>query len=266
MSDQENFLERWSRRKRAAESTAGAEPKPETERESTEPARPAATTGSTEKRAPRPAAPFDVASLPSIESITAASDVRAFLAPGVPPSLTRAALRRVWIADPAIRDFVGLQECDWDFTDPKGIAGFGDLPADLDVERLVRQVFGEPDERPQPAAEGDDDAAAGPHVQHAQIAAESGQRSDEPVARARPDDERLNAKTHWTLHRTKTQVMFPCSATTMLQRTIVLISNEFPNRSFVADTAVRCLKFDCRHSLQLLTHHSVGRYLYLEMI
>ena len=37
-------------------------------------------------------------------SITAATDIRAFLAPGVPAELTRAALRRAWTADPAIRD------------------------------------------------------------------------------------------------------------------------------------------------------------------
>ena len=43
-----------------------------------------------------------------IESITADTDIRAFLAPGVPVQLTRAALRRVWETDPAIRDFVGL--------------------------------------------------------------------------------------------------------------------------------------------------------------
>ena len=51
------------------------------------------------------------------ESIVAESDVRAFLAPGVPPELTRAALRRTWSADPKIRDFIGLSENSWDFND-----------------------------------------------------------------------------------------------------------------------------------------------------
>ena len=54
--------------------------------------------------------PFDIASLPPIESIDADTDVTAFLRPGVPPDLTRAALRRAWSTDPAIRDFVGLVE------------------------------------------------------------------------------------------------------------------------------------------------------------
>ena len=40
----------------------------------------------------------------SISSRSAApSDIRAYLAPGVPAELTRAALRRAWLADPTIR-------------------------------------------------------------------------------------------------------------------------------------------------------------------
>jgi hypothetical protein len=56
--------------------------------------------------------------LPPIESIGAESDIRCFLAPGVPAELTRAALRRAWVVDPAIRDFVGLSENSWDFDRP----------------------------------------------------------------------------------------------------------------------------------------------------
>ena len=78
------------------------------------------------KAAPKPE--FDLASLPSLDSITAATDIRAFLAPGVPKELARAALRRAWSADPAIRDFKGLAENDWDFTDPTAMPGFGALP------------------------------------------------------------------------------------------------------------------------------------------
>jgi len=86
--------------------------------------------------------------LPSLESITSVTDVRAFLAPGVPQELTRAALRRAWATDPAIRDFVGIQDNDWDFTKPEGMLGFGPLPPDLDVKKLIAQIFGEAHERP----------------------------------------------------------------------------------------------------------------------
>ena len=56
----------------------------------------------------------DAAGLPPIGSIGAASDIRSFLEPGVPQDLARAALRRAWTVDPAIRDFVGLSENSWD--------------------------------------------------------------------------------------------------------------------------------------------------------
>ena len=65
----------------------------------------------------------DAASLPPIASIEAGSDIRSFLAPGVPQELTRAALRRAWVTDPAIRDFVGRSENCWDFTAPDGAPG-----------------------------------------------------------------------------------------------------------------------------------------------
>jgi hypothetical protein len=46
----------------------------------------------------------------AIDPIGPAMDLAAFLKPGVPAELTRAALRRAWSSDPAIRDFVGLSE------------------------------------------------------------------------------------------------------------------------------------------------------------
>jgi hypothetical protein len=88
-------------------------------------------------------AEFDAKTLPPIESIEAGSDVRAFLQRGVPPSLTRAALRRAWSADPAIRDFIGLSENAWDFNAPDSIPGFGSLGLE-DVSRFVSQVLAEP--------------------------------------------------------------------------------------------------------------------------
>jgi hypothetical protein len=138
VSEPEKFLSRWARLKReAAETPDAAAPE-------------AAATGS---RADTPAAEetasaaptleFDLSTLPPIESITATTDIRAFLAPGVPPELTRAALRRVWVADPAIRDFVGIAENQWDFNDPNAIPGFGSLGPLDDVRRLVAQVIGE---------------------------------------------------------------------------------------------------------------------------
>ena len=112
---EEEFLARWSRRKRASKSDAPAET-----------AKPAG-----EASAPSPAAEaepdVDLGSLPSIDAITAATDVTAFLRKGVPQELMHMALRRAWSADPAIRDFIGLAESAWDFNDPKAMPGFGPL-------------------------------------------------------------------------------------------------------------------------------------------
>src|SRR5437879_4332432 len=122
MSDEE-FLARWSRRKREAKAAVDAPPPAETP----DPV-PSAT-------AENPAnAEVDLANLPPVESITAATDITAFLRHGIPPELSRAALRRAWAADPAIRDFVGLAENAWDFNDPHAMPGFG--PLDCSEEQL----------------------------------------------------------------------------------------------------------------------------------
>jgi len=166
MTDRENFLERWSRRKIEAEQAPDAVREQDVseapdEKAGDKPLAPVsdAQTPATESTAsatpdskPKSDIKFDIASLPSLDSITAATDVRAFLSPGVPAELTRAALRRAWAADPAIRDFKGLAENDWDFTDPNAMAGFGDLPADFDVRKLVAQIMGEPGEVKEPKA------------------------------------------------------------------------------------------------------------------
>ena len=85
----------------------------------------------------------DLASLPSLDSILADTDVSGFLQRGVPAELTTAALRRAWVADPAIRDFVGLAENQWDFTNPDAMFGFGPLRPSDDVAELVVQASGD---------------------------------------------------------------------------------------------------------------------------
>ena len=122
MSDEE-FLARWSRRKREAKVTADAPPRTQT-----------AETPNPPPIAAENPAEVDLSSLPPIDSITAASDVTAFLRQGIPPELSRAALRRAWAADPAIRDFVGLAENAWDFNDPHAMPGLG--PLDCSEEQL----------------------------------------------------------------------------------------------------------------------------------
>jgi hypothetical protein len=85
---------------------------------------------------------FDPASLPPIESIAADSDIRPFLQAGVPAELTRAALRSTWAADPAVRDFIGIADNQWDFNDPATIPGFGSLGAAHYAWNLVARAPG----------------------------------------------------------------------------------------------------------------------------
>src|SRR3954466_13939847 len=141
------FLERWSRKKVDAEREAPAPAKADAKDVS-----PAAEVRPPERQTkndagiPAPVAPkpeFDLASLPSLDSITAITDIRAFLTPGVPADIARAALRRAWAADPAIRDFKGLAENDWDFTDPTAMPGFGALPPGTDIKKMLAQIFGD---------------------------------------------------------------------------------------------------------------------------
>jgi len=135
MTGPENFLERWSRRKLTKADPAAAEEQAAGDGQQAE------STDPTSDVQPETEL-FDPASLPPIETIDAKTDVTAFLRPGVPPDLTRAALRRAWTSDPAIRDFVGLAENSWDFNDPQAMHGFGAIdPAD--AARLFAQAVGQ---------------------------------------------------------------------------------------------------------------------------
>ncbi len=136
MTDREAFLTRWSRRKREAAA-------PRTEAVAEEPATPAAESKESASAPPLPPTRAEPeAELPPIDSIDSGTDIRAFLQEGVPQDLARAALRRAWSSDPAIRDFIGLSENAWDFTAPEGVPGFGPFSPD-DARQLVAQVFGE---------------------------------------------------------------------------------------------------------------------------
>jgi hypothetical protein len=133
-----NFLRRWSRRKRAAQ--VGADERATLRKDEPRGAEENSHSASgSEAELPV----FDPAALPPIESITGIGDVRAFLAPGVPEELTRAALRRVWTTDPTIRDFVGIAENQGDFTAPDGVLGFGSLPFTPELREMVAALIGD---------------------------------------------------------------------------------------------------------------------------
>ncbi len=143
MSDDDKFFTRWSRRKVAEADKKDVEKTPDAAERDPDPVsdepinQEAAMLRTEEEKEPL----FDLTKLPPIDSIVANTDIRPFLAPGVPPELTRAALRRAWTADPAIRDFVGISENSWDFTKPDSMPGFGPLVMSASLRKIVTEMF-----------------------------------------------------------------------------------------------------------------------------
>ena len=209
----DKFLARWSRRKQEARANA---------------ALPDTVMHDDVQSAPPPAVKddeveFDLSSLPSIDLITSATDIKAFLREGIPQELTRAALRRAWSADPAIRNFVGLAENAWDFNDPTAMPGFGPLDCSKEelaalVDRIVGGLCKSAEALPETSVEPTDSSRELPHAGTSSVevvaeettttelapvpaaaqptVAENTEREHEPIRRrthggALPRDERL---------------------------------------------------------------------------
>ena len=129
--DDKGFLARWSQRKQEAR-------QPERDAPVTDSG---VTAGpATEAEAPQE---FDLSSLPSLDELTAETDITAFLRKGVPEHLRNAALRRSWALDPAIRNYVNpAVDYAFDWNTPGGVPGSSELGAGVDVARLVSQIMG----------------------------------------------------------------------------------------------------------------------------
>jgi Protein of unknown function (DUF3306) len=146
----EDFLARWSRRKlemrRAAEEVSPPGPAQEILPQETEPQETEASGTKTGTAAPvePELTAEEIAALPKIEDLTADSDIAVFLRKGVPEMLKNAALRRMWLLDPTIRDYVGeAREYAYDWNMPGGVPGNGPLLPSDDVEGMLRQIFGD---------------------------------------------------------------------------------------------------------------------------
>lgn len=99
-AEEEGFLGRWSRRKRAepaAEPAAAPAPEDQAPEAEVEAVRPE--------------------DLPDIDSLDEHSDYTVFLKEGVPEVLKRQALRRLWRSNPVFANLDGLAEYDEDYSD-----------------------------------------------------------------------------------------------------------------------------------------------------
>jgi hypothetical protein len=183
--DDGGFLSRWSRRKREVaeeEATSALAPPLGSEALPTAPAEEAAQ--------PEPAP--EMVEPPSLDLVDKDFDIAHWLKQNVPESWKLAALRRAWLADPAIRDYQNpARDYALDWNTPGGAPGYGPLTESDDVEAMIRKIFGEapPETAPSEAAEPPGDSM--PH--HLSAREEGGdfdaamqQNADPPQHRSLP--------------------------------------------------------------------------------
>ncbi len=117
------------------------------------------------KEAPEAIAPepFDaeiIAALPSLDEIKAGFDMAPFLAKGVPTQLKNAALRKLWQASPAVRDYIDpAVDYAWDWNAPGGVPGGGGVLSEESVVKMVKDIIGTKSDDAQKAVVADDPLA-----------------------------------------------------------------------------------------------------------
>lgn len=157
--EEDGFLGRWSRLKRKA-----AAPQPD---EALAPG-PLSAEPPPAEPPPEPAtlSAEELAALPRIEDLAEGSDISAFLKAGVPRGLRNAALRRMWMLTPAIRDYRDpAVDYAWDWNTPGGVPGDGAAPSPERAAEMLRTLLAPREETaqeapPQDAPEAADGAAA----------------------------------------------------------------------------------------------------------
>src|SRR5947209_861920 len=144
MSEEPNFLSRWSRLKREAEAKR---PTPLDTSDPSDGGDPETGVGAVEdSQLGLPGLTADeLAALPRLEDLTPETDLAPFMRVGVPAGLRNAALRRMWALDPAIRDRVGdALEYAYDWNIPGSVPGSGPLLPVDDVASMLRSIVGMP--------------------------------------------------------------------------------------------------------------------------
>lgn len=162
--EDESFLARWSKRKRAEAAT------PEPEPEAKPDVLPVEDDSISEE---------DLAALPSLDDFTPQTDIRPFLRKGVPSGLRNAALRKIWLLTPAIRDHKDpAVDYAWDWNTPGGVPGDGAAPTAERAAQMLRDLV-----RPRRDAEP-------------QSELESNEKQDEEPPRSDPDSATQQSRSH----------------------------------------------------------------------
>ena len=188
MSDEtsEGFLGRWSRAKRSA---AKSQPEPEVTPE------PPVETSAAPAPAPEMLSQEELDALPRIEDLTEGSDIRTFLRAGVPRQLRNAAMRRMWMLTPGIRDYSDpAVDYAWDWNTPGGVPGDGIGPSPENAAKMLKQLFKPQDDDADETAPQKDSAT--PQVasappdpeEQASPASEADAAAAREIAQTAPDD------------------------------------------------------------------------------
>lgn len=189
MSDEtsEGFLGRWSRAKRSA---AKSQPEPEVTPE------PPVETSAAPAPAPEMLSQEELDALPRIEDLTEGSDIRTFLRAGVPRQLRNAAMRRMWMLTPGIRDYSDpAVDYAWDWNTPGGVPGDGIGPSPENAAKMLKQLFKPQDDDADETAPQKDRAtpqvaSAPPDAEEqASPASEADAAAAREIAQTAPDDQ-----------------------------------------------------------------------------
>jgi hypothetical protein len=121
----EGFMSRWSRLKREPEKPEAVETAPQAD------------------PVPDGKALEDlIAGLPKIEDFVPGQNISVFMQAWVPSDIKHAALRRMWLLDPAIRDYVSpALDYAYDYNTPGMAPGFGPMETSTDAIREVAEMF-----------------------------------------------------------------------------------------------------------------------------
>ena len=148
--EDEGFLTRWSRRKREIAVEDKAVEVSSTAPDQASLALQAQPEPDNRPRDPETGEVIDeelVRSLPDLSDIKAGGDLSGFMQRGVPEALRRQALRQMWLADPAIRDYVSpALDYAYDYNAPGGAPGYGPLTeSDIaQAKTFLSRVFSTP--------------------------------------------------------------------------------------------------------------------------
>lgn len=174
---EDNFVSRWSRRKRKTREDAHDEATSRAKVLQLEEESPSSAQAGGDSEPG--AAPVRVEDLPDPDTLTEEADFTVFMNKGVPEALRRRALRRLWRLNPLYANLDGLNDYDQDYTDAATVVaglktlykvGRGIVLSDEDAPSAAKDGAG-PDETPaSPAAPGE----AGPAGEEAAVARDRG--------------------------------------------------------------------------------------------